>query len=63
MSKVKESPDLREQALQDAADNIAMHNVQLRSFLLRLTDPEDLGHAVSAEVRRMASALVLAPRS
>ena len=63
MSKVKESDELREQALQDAADNIAMHNVRLRSFLLRLTDPEDLGHAVSAEVRSIASALVLTPRS
>ena len=63
MSKVKESPELREQALQDAAENIAKRNVQLRSFLLRLTDPEDLGHAVSAEVRSMASALVLTTRS
>ena len=51
MSRVKESTELREQALLDAADSIAMRNVQLRSFMLRLLDPDDLGHGVTQEVR------------
>lgn len=41
-----------------AAEAIAMHNVQLRCFLLRLIDPEDLGHAVSEEVRQLALKLL-----
>jgi hypothetical protein len=59
MSKVKESTELREQALQDAADSIAMRNVQLRSFLLRLLDPHDLGHSVSQEVRDAVQKVLL----
>lgn len=31
---------------------------RLRSFLTRLIDPEDLGHAVTAEVRQKVSALL-----
>lgn len=59
MSKVKESTELREQSLQDAADSIAMRNVQLRSFLLRLLDPNDLGHSVTQEVRDAVQAVLL----
>ena len=59
MSKVKESTELREQSLQDAADSIAMRNVQLRSFLLRLLDPDDLGHSVSQEVRDAVQKILL----
>jgi hypothetical protein len=36
-----------------AAEAIAARNVQLRAFLLRLLDPDDLGWAVSAEVRQL----------
>ncbi len=46
------------QTLKAAAERIAAHNVQLRSFLLELMDPEGLGHAVSTEVRRKASILL-----
>jgi hypothetical protein len=41
-------------ALTRAAERIADHNVRLRSFLLRLLDPDDLGHAVTPEVRQLA---------
>ena len=41
-----------------AAESIAERNVQLRGFLLRLLDPEDLGHAVSAEVRCLVSQIL-----
>jgi hypothetical protein len=34
-----------------AAERLADRNVELRTFLLRLLHPEDLGHAVSGEVR------------
>lgn len=44
--------------LKAAAERIAAHNVQLRTFLLELSDPEGLGHAVSAEVRRKAQILL-----
>lgn len=37
-----------------AATRLADRNVCLRAFLLRLIDPEDLGHAVSPEVRNGA---------
>lgn len=43
--------------LQAVAERLAERNTRLRAFLLRLTDPEDLGHAVSHEVRKLASAL------
>jgi hypothetical protein len=46
------------ETLKAAADRIAAHNVQLRSFLLQLLNPEDLGHAVSVEVRRKAAVLL-----
>ena len=46
------------ETLKAAADRIAAHNVQLRSFLLELTDPEGLGHAVTVEVRRKAQVLL-----
>lgn len=45
-----------------AAERIATHNVALRSFLLRLLDPDDLGYAVSAEVGREATKLLNLPR-
>ena len=41
-----------------AAERITAHNVALRSFILRLLDPEDLGHAVSPEVRQKAGTLL-----
>jgi len=50
------------QTLMAAAQRIADHNVRLRSFLLRLLDPEDLGHAVSDEVRNSAKELINLPR-
>ena len=46
------------ETLRAAAERIAAHNVALRSFLLRLLDPEDLGHAVTPEVRQKASTLL-----
>ena len=64
MAKVNESPEYLQQQLHDlhgefvalegAAMVLADHNVKLRSFLLRLCDSEDLGHAVPEEVRQMA---------
>jgi hypothetical protein len=44
--------------LKAAAERIAAHNVQLRTFLLELSDPEGLGHAVTVEVRRKAQILL-----
>lgn len=46
-----------------AAEAIAMHNVRLRCLLLRLIDPEDLGHAVSEEVRHLISDALVRPRT
>lgn len=43
----------------DQLERIVNRNVQLRAFLLRLLDPEDLAHAVSAEVRREALRLLV----
>lgn len=40
--------------LEATAAELARRNVALRVFLLRLTDPEDLGWAVSADVRKLA---------
>lgn len=40
--------------LEATVEQMVERNVSLRIFLLRLTDPEDLGHAVSSEVRRLA---------
>lgn len=41
-------------AIEAAASRLADRNVRLREFLLRLTDAEDLGWAVSPEVRKLA---------
>lgn len=43
------------------ADNskLRCENHRLRIFLKALNDPEGYGHAVSAEVRKAASALVM----
>ena len=49
--------------IEQAAKAIAMHNVQLRCLLLRMIDPEDLGHAVSAEVRHLISDALVRPRT
>jgi hypothetical protein len=46
------------ETMRAAAERIAAYNVALRSFILRLLDPEDLGHAVSAEVRQKASVML-----
>jgi len=46
------------ETLRAAAERITAHNVALRAFLLRLLDPEDLGHAVTPEVRQKASTLL-----
>lgn len=48
--------------LEQAADNIALHNVELRSLLLRLIDPEDLGHSVTPEVRQLILRILNRPR-
>lgn len=40
-------------SLENAAQAVAARNVKLRTLLLRLVDPDDLGHAVSEEVRRL----------
>lgn len=42
------------QKLEATAQELARRNVALRVFLLRLTDPEDLGWSVSPEVRKLA---------
>ena len=57
MNRVVEKPPIEK-----AAESIAMDNVLLRYFLLRLLDPEDLGHAVSEEVRKEALELVVSQR-
>lgn len=46
------------EALTAAAENIADRNVRLRTFVQRLTDPEDLGWAVSHEVRKLAGEIM-----
>jgi hypothetical protein len=46
------------ETMRAAAERIAAYNVALRSFILRLLDPEDLGHAVTAEVRQKASVML-----
>jgi hypothetical protein len=57
MNRVVEKPPIEK-----AAESIAMDNVLLRCFLLRLLDPEDLGHAVTKEVRKEALELVVSHR-
>jgi hypothetical protein len=49
--------------IEHAAEAIAMHNVKLRCLLLRMIDPEDLGHAVSEEVRHLISDALVRPRT
>lgn len=44
--------------LRRVSERIAAHNIALRSFMLRLLDPEDLGHAVTGEVREKAKILL-----
>jgi len=46
-----------------AAERIADRNVALRSFLLRLLNPDDLGHAVTQEVRTLVSRELLGDRN
>ncbi len=46
------------EVLHRVAERIAAHNIALRSFMLRLLDPEDLGHAVTPEVREKAKILL-----
>jgi hypothetical protein len=46
-----------------AAEAIAMHNVILRCLLMRMIDPEGLGHAVSEEVRHLISQALVRPRT
>jgi hypothetical protein len=38
----------------DPLEKLVNRNIQLRAFILRIMDPEDLGHAVSMEVREEA---------
>lgn len=35
-------------------ERLVNRNMELRTFIIRLLDPEDLGHAVSDEVRQAA---------
>lgn len=35
-------------------ERLVNRNMELRAFIIRLLDPEDLGHAVSGEVRQVA---------
>lgn len=72
MSKLIESSEYLHQQLQDlagsfsalenAAERITMHNIKLRVFLMRLCDADDLGHAVTNEVRQLASELLTMER-
>ena len=52
----------QDQALLKTAESLADYNVRLRMFLLRLCDPDDLGHSVSAEVRQLAAELATSKR-
>ena len=47
----------------DVIARLVERNVELRAFLLRLLDPEDLGHTVTQEVRaEVRRALRVEPR-
>lgn len=35
-------------------ERLVNRNMELRAFIIRLLDPEDMGHAVSNEVRQAA---------
>ena len=39
---------------EDPLTRLVNRNIQLRAFIIRIMDPEDLGHAVSTEVREEA---------
>lgn len=61
------SPQSNKYSTQDttlllAAESLADYNVRLRMFLLRLCDPDDLGHQVGSEVRQLASELATSKR-
>lgn len=49
-------------SIERAAERITDHNVAMRAFLLRILNPEDLGLAVTNEVRELARNLVIMPR-
>lgn len=40
------------------AESLASKNVMLRCFLLRLLDPDDLGHSINQEVRQLIQQLL-----
>lgn len=42
----------------DFMERLVARNAELRALLERLLDPEDLGHAVSEEVRRLVHAQI-----
>jgi hypothetical protein len=48
--------------MNDLLTRLVTKNVELRGFLLRLLDPEDLGHAVTPEVRDLVRQLLGLPR-
>jgi hypothetical protein len=57
------APSTTQQSVEEAtAKALSDYNVRLRMFLLRLTDPDDLGHAVTPEVRRLAAELAASNR-
>ena len=57
MATQSDTVDLAEQAL-EMATRLAQRNAEMRAVLVRLLDPEDLGHAVSGEVRRLVSGVL-----
>lgn len=61
-SQPSSSYSQQDQALLKAAESLADYNVRLRMFLLRLCDPDDLGHSVSSEVRQLAAELATSKR-
>ena len=44
--------------MNDSLDRIVDQNLELRAFLLRLLNPDDLGRAVTVEVRDEARRLL-----
>lgn len=56
------TPDDDLEAIERTAERLADYNVLLRTFLLRLLDPDDLGHAVTQEVRNLARGLITRER-
>jgi hypothetical protein len=47
----------------DTLEQIVDRNLALRAFILRLLDPEDLGHAVTDEVRKLAADVLRTTKS